>query len=90
MAKVKPSSYINSVTNSTNKEKVVDLAEANKTLEAQPNIPPGIKFTTYSNLDEEKTKDSTQESKTLQKSNIPPAQRIKMEMEKSGNVVIGE
>ena len=90
MAKVKPSSYINSVTNSTNKEKVVDLAEANETLEAQPNIPPGIKVTTSSNLDEEKAIDSTRESKTLQKSNIPPAQRIKMEMEKSGNVVIGK
>ena len=43
MAKVIPSSYINSVIYSTNQEKIVDLAEANKTLQAQPNIPPGIK-----------------------------------------------
>ena len=102
MAKVKPSSNINSVTNSTNKEKIVDLAEANKTLQAQPNIPPGIesdsneqqermeKVTTSSNLDEEKTKDSTQESKTLQKSNIRPVPGIKIEFEKNSNVVIGK
>ena len=78
MAKVKPSSYINSVPNSTNKEKNVNLAEANKTLQAQPN------------LDKEKTIDSKQESRTLQKSNIPPAPRIKIEFEKSSNVVIGK
>ena len=102
MAKVKPSSYIISVTNSTNKETIVVLPEANKTLQEQPNIPPGIKndsneqqesvekVKTSSNLDEEKTKVSTQESKTLQKSNIPPAPRIKIEFEKSSNVVIGK
>jgi len=43
MAKVKPSSYIISVTNSTNKETIIVLPEANKTLQEQPNIPPGIK-----------------------------------------------
>ena len=102
MAKVKPSSHIISVTNSTNKETIVVLPEANKTLQEQPNIPPGIKndsneqqesvekVTTSSNLDEEKTKVSTQESKTLQKSNIPPAPRIKIEFEKSSNLVTGK
>ena len=43
MAKVKPSSYKITVTNSTNKETIVVLPEANKTLQEQPNIPPGIK-----------------------------------------------
>ena len=88
MAKVKPSSYINSVTNSTNKEKIVDLAEPNKTLQAQPNIPPGIK--NGSNLDKEKPIDSKQEGKTSQKSNIPPAPIIKIEFEKNSNMVIGK
>ena len=100
MAKVIPSSYINSVIYSTNQEKIVDLAEANKTLQAEPNMPPGIKIesneqqqaklTTSSNLDKEKTIDSKQEGKTLQKSNIPSAPRIKIEFEKSSNVVIGK
>ena len=100
MAKVIPSSYINSVIYSTNQEKIVDLAEANKNLQAQPNIPPGIKIesieqqqaklTTSSNLDKEKTIDSKQEGKTLQKSNIPPAPIIKIEFEKNSSMVIGK
>ena len=97
MAKVKPSSYIISVTNSTNKETIVVLPEANKNLQEQP---PGIKnesneqqqakLTTSSNLDKEKEIDSKQEGKAFQESNIPPAPRIKIEFEKSSNVVIGK
>ena len=100
MAKVKPSSYIISVTNSTNKETIVVLPEANKTLQAEPNIPPGIKIesneqqqaklTTSPNLDKGKTIDSKQEGKTLQKSNVPPAPIIKIEFENSKNMVIGK
>ena len=91
MAKVKPSS--DTVTNSTTKEKIVDLAEENKTLPEQPNIHPGIKVTTSSNLNEEKTMDSTQESKILQKSNIRPVPKIKIECEKTRTnklVVLGK
>ena len=69
-------------------------------MQEQPDIPPGIKIesneqqqaklTTSSNLDKEKEIDSQQEGKALQKSNIPPAPRIKIEFEKSSNVVIGK